>query len=305
MMPHMPTLLITGATRGLGLETAKAARARGAEVLCAGRDPAAVEAVARRLGAQPVVLDLARLADVRAVAAELPRVDAVACNAGVQILRGPTLTPDGFEATFQVNHLAHVALVDALLARPVAPRRIAFVGSATHDPEVWTGTPAPWEGPLAAVAGPADPADPADAAAPSRTDGLRRYATSKLLAVATAAALARERPDLHVTGFDPGLMPGTGLARQHPAPARLLWATVLRGLAVLPFASTPAASGRTLAALLCADPPPVASGAYVDARGRPLTPSRRARDPAYQDAVLRESRELLAAGLARSPARSR
>jgi NAD(P)-dependent dehydrogenase (short-subunit alcohol dehydrogenase family) len=286
----MTTVLITGATRGLGLAAARAARARGADVLCAGRTAASAAAGAAAAGGEPVVLDLSSLAAVRAAAAALPHVDAVACNAGVQVIRGTSVTADGFEETFGVNHLAHVALVDALLARDAPPRRVAFVGSATHDPAVRTGTPAPYEGPVAAIARPAT----ADAAGGPRTAGMRRYATSKLLAAATAAALARERPDVHVTCFDPRLMPGTGLARQQGPVARALWATVLKGLRVLPFASSPAASGRALATLLLADPPPVPSGTYVDHRLNPRQASERARDVAYADTVLADSRDLLA-----------
>ena len=282
------TILITGATRGLGLATAAALRARGARVLCAGRDPLAVERTARRVGAEPVVLDLADLADVRAATARLPQIDAVACNAGLQLLRGPTVTRDGFEETFQVNHLAHVALVDELLARPGPPRRLVFVGSATHDPAVRTGTPDPLEdADLTALA------RPVPAGRPDRTAGLRRYATTKLLAAATAAALARERPDVHVTCFDPGLMPGTGLARQYPAPVRVLWSSLFQALRVLPFASSPAASGRAFATLLHDEPSPVPSGSYVDHRLRVTAPSARARDTTYQDSVLRQTRELL------------
>jgi len=88
-------------------------------------------------------------------------------------------------------------------------------------------------------------------------------------------------------------MPGTGLARQFPPAARAMWTTVLKGLRVLPFASSSAASGRAFASLLCDEPPPVASGTYVDYRLREITPSQQARDSAYQDVVLRESRELL------------
>lgn len=285
----MTRVLITGATRGLGLATAAAAGARGADVLCAGRDPAVVQATAGRLGAEPVVMDLADLGGVRAAVAGLPDVDAVVCNAGLQILRGPAVTPDGFEETFQVNHLAHVALVDALLARPTPPRRVVFIGSATHDPAVRTGTPDPLEDDdLGAAARPGTSGDS------GRTDGMRRYATTKLLAAATAGALARERPEVDVFCFDPGLMPGTGLARQYPAPVRLLWSTAFRALQVLPFASSPAASGRALATLLCDRPPPVPSGAYVDHRLRAVDASARARDPGYQDGVLRQSRQLLA-----------
>jgi NAD(P)-dependent dehydrogenase (short-subunit alcohol dehydrogenase family) len=289
------TVLVTGATRGLGRAAAGALGARGARVLCAGRDEGSVRAAAAQVGGEPVVLDLARLAQVREVAAALPPVDVVVCNAGLQVLRGPTATPDGFEETFQVNHLAHLALVDLLLARPRPPRRVVLIGSATHDPAVRTGTPPPHEGPLAGFARPGADVEP------PRRAGLRRYATTKLLAAATAAALAREHPGVHVSCFDPGLMPGTGLARQYPAPVRALWATALRGLRVLPFASSAAASGRALAELVRADPPPVPSGGCVDHRLRPLLPSLRARDAAYQDAVLQQSRALLRTALPTAP----
>ena len=78
----MTTLLITGATRGLGLAAAHAAAARGAHVLVAGRSPESVRATASAVGGEPIVLDLERLADVQAVAEALPAVDAVASTPG-------------------------------------------------------------------------------------------------------------------------------------------------------------------------------------------------------------------------------
>jgi len=42
-------------------------------------------------------------------------------------------------------------------------------------------------------------------------------------------------------------MPGTGLARQHPTAMRALWSTMLKAMSLLPFASSPAASGRAFA----------------------------------------------------------
>ena len=93
----MTTLLITGATRGLGLAAAHAAAARGAHVLVAGRSPETVRATASAVGGEPIVLDLERLADVRAVAQAFPAVDAVALNAGLQVVTGASRTPDGFE----------------------------------------------------------------------------------------------------------------------------------------------------------------------------------------------------------------
>jgi NAD(P)-dependent dehydrogenase (short-subunit alcohol dehydrogenase family) len=235
------------------------------------------------------MLDLGDLVGVRSATDRLPHVDVVVCNAGLQILRGPTTTGDGFEETFQVNHLSHVLLVDALLARPAPPRAVVLIGSATHDPAARTGTPDPVED---------DDLDRLSRVEQDgevrRTAGLRRYTTSKLLVAATAGALARERPDVHVTCFDPGMMPGTGLARQHPALVRALWSSALKGLRVLPFASSPAASGRALATLISQRPPAVESGCYVDHRLRVVDASSRARDTSYQDSVLRQSRLLLA-----------
>jgi NAD(P)-dependent dehydrogenase (short-subunit alcohol dehydrogenase family) len=284
----MTTALITGSTRGLGLATARALATRGVLVLCAGRHQDSVEMTAERVGGEPVMLDLGDLTDVRVAVNRLPHVDAVVCNAGLQV-RGATRTADGFEETFQVNHLAHVLLVDALLARLAPPRSVVFIGSATHDPAIRTGTPDPVED---------DDLDRLSRAEQDgearRAAGLRRYTTSKLLAAATAAGLARERPDVHVTCFDPGMMPGTGLARQHPAPVRALWSSALKGLRVFPFASSPAASGQALATLICQEPPAVRSGSYVNHRLQVVAASSRARDEAYQDSVLRQSRQLLA-----------
>lgn len=61
-------------------------------------------------------------------------------------------------------------------------------------------------------------------------------------------------------------MPGTGLARQYPTAIRGLWSTALKAVSLLPFASSPAASGRVFAALLCDEPPPIPSGSYLNHR---------------------------------------
>lgn len=293
---RVPTILITGATRGLGLAAAHAAAARGARVLVAGRSPASVTAVARAVGGDPIVLDLERLDDVRDVGNALPPIDAVALNAGLQVVTGATRTPDDFETTFQVNHLAQLALLDVLLGRPAPPPRVVVVGSGTHDAARRTGMPAPLDGDVGAWARAGD-----DGEAPGEA-GRRRYTTSKLLNAATAAGLAREHPDIHVTCFDPGLMLATGLSRQYPPALRRLTAILAPGLArVLSFASTPQASGLALSRLLLDDPPPAASGAYVDFRLRTLPASERARDTGFQAAVLRDSRTLLGAAFPSIP----
>ncbi len=178
------------------------------------------------------------------------------------------------------------------MSRERPPTRIACVGSATHDPAVRTGTPDPFPDPLAWIAQGSRDDDG------SRRAGLRRYTTTKLLAAAAAARLARERPDVAFHCFDPGLLPGTGLARQYPAPVRALWATVFPVVRFLPFASSATASGRAFASLLVHEPARVRSGAYVDHRLRDIPASVQARDPAFQDAVLSGSRRLVAATIA-------
>ena len=281
-------VLITGATRGLGLAAARAVAARGHPVLIAGRSHAAVATAANEVGGEPVVVDFERLDDDRAVAEALPAIDAVALNAGLQVVTGASRTPDGFETTFQVNHLAQLLLLDLLLARATPPTRVVLTGSGTHDDTRRTGMPAPLDGDIATWAYAGD-GDEAPAVA-----GRRRYTTSKLLNAATATALARERPDIHVTCLDPGLMLGTGLSRQYPAVLRRV-TTLLAPVvgAVLPFGSTPRVSGLALARLLLDVPAPAPSGAYVDQHLRTVPASPRAQDPAFQTEILRVSRGLL------------
>src|SRR5215470_5744764 len=118
------TCLVTGATHGLGLATARALAARGASVVLHGRDPARTRALAdslaRETGAvvRPVHADFARLADVRSLAAELdaslPRLEVLVNNAGMLSTRRAR-SADGYELTFAVNHLAPFLLTNLLL----------------------------------------------------------------------------------------------------------------------------------------------------------------------------------------------
>jgi len=139
------TVLVTGATSGLGLESAVALAARGARVLVAGRDPGRTDTAVRRAqaatarggSAEPLALDLASLSSVEAAAAEvaqrIDRLDVLLNNAGVM---APPLgrTEDGFETQIGTNHLGHFALtarlLPLLLAAP-APR-VVTVSSGAH-----------------------------------------------------------------------------------------------------------------------------------------------------------------------------
>jgi NAD(P)-dependent dehydrogenase (short-subunit alcohol dehydrogenase family) len=128
---------VTGASSGLGLETARALAARGAEVALLVRDPARCADALRAVGtgAALVRLDLASLDGVHAAAADLrerhPRLDLLVNNAGV--MATPLgRTADGFELQLGTNHLGHF-LLTALLAPALAPTgRIVNVSSLGH-----------------------------------------------------------------------------------------------------------------------------------------------------------------------------
>jgi len=91
------------------------------------------------------------------------------------------------------------------------------------------------------------------------------------------------------------VLPDTGLAHEHPALVRAAYGSVFRVLGFLPFVSSARVSGSAMATLLCEDPVPARSGVYLDHRLNEVSPSARATDVSYQEAVLRDSRSLLAA----------
>jgi NAD(P)-dependent dehydrogenase (short-subunit alcohol dehydrogenase family) len=114
------TVLITGASDGIGAAAARALHQRGDRVVVIGRSPEKTRSVADSIGAEYLLADFARLADVRVLAADLleryPRIDVLANNAG-GILGSREVTEDGHEKTFQVNHLAPFLLTNLLMDR--------------------------------------------------------------------------------------------------------------------------------------------------------------------------------------------
>jgi NAD(P)-dependent dehydrogenase (short-subunit alcohol dehydrogenase family) len=119
------TVLVTGATKGIGRAIALAFARRQMTVVVHGRDPARVSTTVAEIVADtgnprvhPVVADLSSQAEVRALAMEVdqvvPLLDVVVNNAAV-IQVTSTLSTDGVETTFAVNHLAPFLLTHALL----------------------------------------------------------------------------------------------------------------------------------------------------------------------------------------------
>ncbi|MDQ0757269.1 SDR family NAD(P)-dependent oxidoreductase [Arthrobacter sp. B3I4] len=112
------TIVITGASDGIGASAARTFAARGEHVVVVGRSAEKTERIAKETGADYFVADFAELAQVRRLAAQLkekyPQIDVLANNAG-GIMRARELTVDGHEKTFQVNHLAPFLLTTELL----------------------------------------------------------------------------------------------------------------------------------------------------------------------------------------------
>lgn len=184
---HGRSVVVTGASSGLGLAATRRLSDRGAAVVMAVRNVDKAERVRRGLGAADRVtvleLDLANLASVEAFSlnllGQLDRLDVLLNNAGVMATPA-ALTPDGIEQQWATNHLGHFALtghlIEALLA--TAGSRVVAVSS------------------LAAASGDLTDYDPTD------LTGYRRfaaYANSKLANLVFATELDRR---LGVTGSD-------------------------------------------------------------------------------------------------------
>lgn len=183
------TVLITGATNGIGLECAAVLASLGANVIIVGRDAARLEraraTVRARSGVEPASYqcDFADLSAVRRLADEIlrdvPALHVLINNAG-SVFAKRTLTVDGIEATFAVNHLSHFVLTQRLLPRLIesAPSRIITVASGRH----FKGT-----------------MDFADIGFARGYQILRAYGRSKLANVLFASELARRLSGTNVT----------------------------------------------------------------------------------------------------------
>lgn len=146
------TILITGSTDGIGLETARMLVSQGHTVLLHGRNSAKLEKVERTLSAIPnggrvevYVSDLSHTADVealaRTVAERHARLDVLINNAGVYSTPNP-ITKEGLDARFAVNTIAPYLLTQRLLPLIGASGRVINLSSAAQspvDPEALTG----------------------------------------------------------------------------------------------------------------------------------------------------------------------
>jgi light-dependent protochlorophyllide reductase len=296
------TVLVTGGTSGLGLRAAaELARDPSWQVVITGRDRERSQSAAVKIGAQAEVLDLGSLDDIREFVdrfrnAGRPPLAALVCNAGLQQITGMTFSKDGYESTFAVNHLGHFLLVALLLDDLTPPARVVIVSSNTHNSELRTGMPEPRYSTAAALASP-DP-DGRSEESPAIA-GRRRYTTSKLCNVLFTYELDRRFAERGISfnAFDPGLMPGTGLARDYRAYQRLAWRFLMPALTLLRAdINTPRTSGRALARLVVDPTLQGRSGLYWSGANESRS-SVESYDPAKAADLWQTSAELVGLGV--------
>lgn len=276
---HGRTVVVTGGTSGFGRIAVKDLLAEDLmlQVVLGARRPDEPDLI-RPLPAElrsrvhVLPLDLASLTSVRQFVEHLeslrvPEVFGVVANAGVQFADRSRVTADGYEATFGVNVLGHFALLAGLRATE-RPLRIVLTASGTHHDQLRyrLGFPRPqWRSPEALLAPAAGPT--------SRRDGAVAYSTSKLGVVYLAHELARRQRNGSTVTYDPGLVPGTALARDLSPLARHLFRYVAPVGRLLPTVTSPASAGANLARLLDDS----VEGPYV-ALGRTTRSSRESYD---------------------------
>lgn len=299
-------LLLTGASSGIGLGAALAladryplilpvrTATRGAELL------ALIRSAYPDASIQTPICDLASLTSVQALREQLMEANGrtglagIACIAGVQIVKGMQRSADGHELTFAVHHLAHTLLVMKLLDLLVKDAPVLFVGSSTHNAgDFWSRLFGFKGGRYSNVAALAkgETFSPGSETA----HGNERYATAKLCNLMTMYQLAREHPATQVRfcAVDPGLVPGTGLARENNTFNRMGWSAMRYFLPLLPGVSTPRRSGAAIAWALTAPELAGRSGLHFDYQKREAPTSAEARDALLGTRLLAETRELL------------
>jgi NAD(P)-dependent dehydrogenase (short-subunit alcohol dehydrogenase family) len=274
--------VVTGASSGIGLETAKALAARGLHVIALGRDPersAAAEREIRNVAAGKVDFlraDLSRLADVRRIAGEIAaltdRIDLLVNNAGGMADR-VAATSEGLEQCFAANHLGPFLLTDLLLpllrhaARGAEPGGVRVLVTASAAGEMIDGLD--WDDLQSFQA---------DAGATYCRGKLANLLFTRGLAARTAA------DGIVVHAMHPGVVASNFI--HHADAATQAYIRTFE-------AQTPEQGADTLVWLATADEPGRTSGGYFHERApRPFHPQ--AEDVASVDRLWRESERLVA-----------
>ena len=197
------TILITGSTDGIGLETARMLVSQGHRILLHGRNPAKLEEAEQTLSAlaggpvESYLADLSRLSDVeafaKAVAKRHTQLDVLINNAGVYKTPEP-ITQDGLDVRFMVNTIAPYLLTQRLLPQIGQSGRVINLSSAAQSP-----------------------VDPEALAGRVRlTDDMSAYAQSKLAITMWSRSMALSLKDQGpvIIAVNPGSLLGTKMVKE-------------------------------------------------------------------------------------------
>ncbi|KAB8316458.1 protochlorophyllide reductase [Tolypothrix campylonemoides VB511288] len=227
------TVVITGASSGVGLYAAKALSQRGWHVVMACRDLAKAEKAAQTVGMPQdsytlMHIDLASLESVRQFVKDFrasgKSLDALVCNAAIYmpLLKEPLRSPEGYELSVATNHLGHFLLCNLMLEdlkhSSSSDRRLVILGTVTHNPDELGGKipPRPDLGNLDGfAAGFKEPISMIDG---KKFEPVKAYKDSKVCNVLTMRELHRryhESTGITFTSLYPGCVAETPLFRNH------------------------------------------------------------------------------------------
>ncbi|ROV97973.1 hypothetical protein VMCG_07068 [Cytospora schulzeri] len=236
-MDFSRSVIVTGGTANLGYYAARQIAQEHPDylIVISSRSDSkhSAEAINKSLGQKNTIfmrLDLFDLDSIRGYTKQwtdsnYPPIQALLLNAGLQFPGELQKTPSGLEKTFSINHVGHALLFHLLCPSLAQGARIIVTSSGTHDPTQKTGLPDAIYNSAEELAHP----PPSMVHVPGR----QRYSTSKLCNVLWTYALSKRLEErvpergITVNAFDPGLMPGTGLAREARGIERFLWDQVL------------------------------------------------------------------------------
>ncbi|NER30207.1 MAG: protochlorophyllide reductase [Symploca sp. SIO1C4] len=231
---HKSTVIITGASSGVGLQAAKALAQTGQwHVVMACRNISKTQKVAQDVGMPPdsytiMYLDLASLESVRNFVTNFratdKSLDALVCNAAIYmpLLKEPLRTPEGYELSVATNHLGHFLLCNLMLEdlknSLSSEPRLVILGTVTHNPKELGGKipPRPDLGDLKGLAEGFKP--PYSMIDGKKFEPVKAYKDSKVCNVLTMRELHRryhEPTGITFSSLYPGCVATTALFRDH------------------------------------------------------------------------------------------
>lgn len=276
------SVLVTGGTAGLGYHCALNIARKHPEyqiIIASRSDPTAsadtINKILKQKNVRFLKLDLSKKSNVFSFAAswkaeKFPPIQSLVFNAALQFPGGAEYTDDGFEKTFAISHIGHALLLYLLSSYLADTARVVVVSSRTHNPAQKSGFPDAKYTSAEHLAHPPP--------ALTKVNGRQHYTNTKLANVLYMYALHRRfqsinrKSGMHwtATAFDPGLMPGTSIAREANPVLRFLWIYVLPWiipflrLVLTPNIHTPEDSGASLARLAIGSDVEGFSGVYFE-----------------------------------------